>query len=260
MSQSSQKEAQIAQTYIPLVGEVGSESGQGTGFYATLGAGAAWPSNQNYKDNVDAFRFNGVSNYAVNGNANYTGGFSVDGGLGYDFGAIRTELTYGYTRASLNKVHVNNFGTFSSSGNVNKNDVMASAYFDIPFGNWVPYIGGGIGWTNLGSPQFNLGALSFGGGNRSAFGWQGKAGIAYVLNWNTDVYVEGVYSGAAGRDWNNLTTASFNNWGAKVGLRYRFGAPPVKVVVQPEPAPAPAPEPAPAPAPEPAPAPIRGLW
>jgi outer membrane protein W len=32
MSQSSQKDAQIAQTYIPLIGEVGEASGQGTGW------------------------------------------------------------------------------------------------------------------------------------------------------------------------------------------------------------------------------------
>ncbi|MFM7465267.1 MAG: hypothetical protein ACKO28_07335, partial [Cyanobium sp.] len=33
------KDTQIAQTYIPLVGEVGTASVQGTGFYLTVGAG-----------------------------------------------------------------------------------------------------------------------------------------------------------------------------------------------------------------------------
>ncbi|MEB3318361.1 MAG: hypothetical protein VKO39_09535 [Cyanobacteriota bacterium] len=254
MSQSSQKDTQIAQTYIPLIGEVGEASGQGTGWYVTVGAGAAWAGNWNFQDNLDAYNFDG--------NINTIGGFSVDGGVGYDFGAIRTELTYGFTRASLNKMHINNYETFSSSGNVDKNDVMASAYLDIPFGNWVPYVGGGLGYSNLSTPSFTVNGDRFSSGNKGLFGWQAKAGVAYVMNWNTDVYVEGTYSGASGFDTSSLSLGSFNNWGAKLGFRYRFGAPPVVVVEQPapmpEPAPAPMPEPAPAPMPEPA--PIRGLW
>ena len=182
--------------------------------------------------------------------------------MGYDFGAIRTELTYGFSRASLNKMHFNDIETFNASGNINKNDVMASVYLDIPFGSWVPYIGGGIGYTNLSTPSYTIDDERFSSGNEGLFGWQAKAGVAYVVNWNTDVYVEGTYSGASGFDTDSLTMSSFNNWGAKLGFRYRFGAPPVVVVEQP--APAPMPEPAPAPMPEPTPAPepapIRGLW
>ena len=254
MSQSSQNDAQIAQTYVPLIGEVGEASGQGTGFYITAGAGAAWAGNWDYQDNLDDYNFDG--------NINSIGGFSVDGGIGYDFGAIRTELTYVYSRASLDKMHINNYNTFSASGNIDKNDVMASAYLDIPFGDWVPYIGGGIGYSNLSTPSFTVDGERFSSGNKGLFGWQAKLGVAYVVNWNTDVYVEGTYSGASGFDTDALTLSSFNNWGAKLGFRYRFGAPPVVVVEQPAPAPepAPAPMPEPAPAPMPEPAPIRGLW
>lgn len=254
ISQSSEKDAQIAQTYIPLIGEVGQASGQGTGWYVTVGAGGAWASNWDFQDNLD--------NYNFSGNSNLTGGFAVDGGVGYDFGAIRTELTYGFSRASLHKVHVDNYETLNGSGNVDKNDVMASAYLDLPFGDWVPYIGGGIGYSNLSTPSYTIDGERFSSGNKGLFGWQAKAGVAYVLNWNTDVYVEGTYSGASGFDSGDLSYSSFNNWGAKLGFRYRFGAPPVVVVEQPAPAPepAPAPMPMPEPAPAPEPAPIRGLW
>jgi hypothetical protein len=254
ISQSSPKDTQIAQTYIPLVGEVGSASGQGTGWYVTVGAGGAWPGNWDFQDNLDEYNFSG--------NANLTGGFSVDGGVGYDFGTLRTELTYGFTRASLHKVHFDNIETFNGSGNVNKNDVMASVYLDIPFGSWVPYIGGGIGYTNLSTPSYTIDDMRFGSDNQGLFGWQAKVGVSYVMNWNTDIYVEGTYSGASGFQGDNFDYSSFNNWGAKLGFRYRFGAPPVVVVEQPAPAPEPAPAPAPMPEPEPAPAPapIRGLW
>jgi hypothetical protein len=254
MGQSSQKDAQIAQTYIPLIGEVGEASGQGTGWYVTVGAGGAWASNWDFQDNL--------ADYNFSGNANLTGGFAVDGGVGYDFGVIRTELTYSFARASLHKVHVDDFETFNGSGNIDKNDVMASVYLDLPFGDWVPYIGGGIGYSNLSTPSYTIDGERFGSGNEGLFGWQAKAGVAYVLNWNTDVYVEGTYSGASGFDSNDFSYSSFNNWGAKLGFRYRFGAPPVVVVEQPAPAPepAPAPMPMPEPAPAPEPAPIRGLW
>ncbi len=249
------KEAQIAQTYIPLVGEVGTASVQGTGFYLTVGAGAAWPSD------MDVRTRNFDPNF--NGDLNFGGGFSVDGGVGYDFGAIRTELTYGYTRSSLNDVEFNNV-EFDSSGILNKNDVMASVYLDIPFGAWVPYLGGGIGYTNISTPSLTLDGERSGSTNQGLFGWQAKVGVAYAINWNTDIYVEGTYSGAEGFSGDNVRYDSYNDFGAKLGFRYRFGSPAVVVVEQP--APAPAPEPAPMPMPEPAPAPmpepapIRGLW
>jgi len=253
MSQAGQKDTQIAQTYVPLVGNVGSESGQGTGFYLTVGAGGAWPSDVNVRTrNFDP---------NFNGDLQFGGGFSVDGGVGYDFGAIRTELTYGYTRASINEADFNN-NKVDVSGIINKNDVMASAYLDVPFGQWVPYLGGGIGYTNLSTPSFTANGFRTGSNNQGLFGWQAKVGVAYVLSWNTDIYVEGTYSGAEGFSSNNLRYDAYNDFGAKLGFRYRFGSPKVVVVEQPAPAPEPAPMPMPepAPAPMPEPAPIRGLW
>ncbi|MEB3244277.1 MAG: outer membrane beta-barrel protein [Cyanobacteriota bacterium] len=251
IGQSAPKDTEIAQTYIPLVGEVGSASVQGTGFYITVGAGAAWPSDMNVRTrNFDPNE---------NGDLNFGGGFSVDAGVGYDFGALRTELTYGYTRSSINNTEFDN-QDFSSSGIINKNDVMASVYLDVPFGAWVPYIGGGVGYTNLSTPGIKVDGDRFGSSNEGLFGWQAKAGVAYALSWSTDIYVEGTYSGASGFSSNNLRYDSYNDFGAKLGFRYRFSSPPVVVVEQPAPAPEPAPAPMPMPEPAPEPAPIRGLW
>jgi len=260
LSISSPKEAnEVAQTYIPVIGNVGSPSVQGTGFYVTAGAGYNWPSNWAYQDNVDFANFSGK--------VDLKGGFSADGGIGYDFGAIRTELTYVFGRSSLDRINANGSignddfsgSTGRVSGNLNQNSVMASAYLDIPFGHWVPYIGGGLGYTNLSTPSFTIGDTRFGSGNQGALGWQAKLGLAYAVNWNLDIYAEGVYSGASGINTDNFDFQSFNEYGAKLGFRYRFSSPPV-VVVAPAPAPAPEPAPMPMPEPAPAPAPIRGLW
>ena len=254
---------QLAQTYVPE--PVRYE--QGTGFYGTIGLGAQWPSGNSFNRDVNNFR--NFDDFEVDGRVGYGGGFSGDIGIGYDFGAWRAELTYGYSRASVNDVNdvdvdfnggrIRNVN-LDASGIVNKNDVLVSAYWDIPTGSaWVPYVGGGIGWTNLGTPNINVAGENIGGGNQSAFGWQAKLGVSYVVSRSTDVFVEGVYQGASSVTTDNVEFGAFNSWGAKVGARFRFGADPAPVAVvepAPEPAPAPAPEPAPAPAPEP----IRGLW
>lgn len=249
----SSKGSEVAQTYIPLVGDVGNgDFEQATGWYLTVGAGASAPANQGWRtSDLD---------FDANGDLEFGGGFAVDAGVGYDFGAVRTELTYSYNRASLNDV---TFGgddfEVSSSGVINKSDVFGSVYLDIPFGRWVPYIGGGVGYTNLSTPGLTIADYRFDSKSRGLFGWQGKAGIAYAVNYNWDVYAEGVYQGASGFYEGDIHYNSFNNWGGKLGFRYRFAQKPV-VVVAPAPEPAPEPAPMPMPEPEPAPAPIRGLW
>jgi opacity protein-like surface antigen len=227
------------------------------GWYLTVGAGAAWPSAQGFqtRDSWDIDK--------TTGDLHFGGGFSLDAGIGYDFGAIRTELTYGYTRASLNDVNINNSNyNFSSSGIINKNDVLASLYWDIATGSrFTPYIGGGIGYTNLSTPSVTIDGFRSGSANRGLFGWQAKVGVSYATTYNTDVYLEGTYAGASGFSSDYIQYNSYNDFGAKLGFRYRFASPEV-IVVAPEPAPQPEPAPAPMPQPEPepAPAPVRGLW
>jgi len=234
------------------------------GWYLTVGAGAVWPSDQNIRlRNPLASIISSGGGPVPRGDFSTNGGFSVDGGLGYDFGAIRAELTYGYSAPSFERLYVPNYNfTTSLAGKINKNDIMASVYWDVlPFSRFTPYIGGGIGYTNLSTPNLNLDGFNLGGANKGLFGWQAKAGVSYALAYNWDVYAEGTYSGAGGFSTPDANWGSYNDFGAKLGFRYRFAQPAV-VVVAPDPAPIPAPAPAPIPAPEPAPAPapVRGLW
>ncbi|MCS5698140.1 outer membrane beta-barrel protein [Cyanobium sp. FGCU-52] len=225
------------------------------GWYLTVGAGAAWPTTMGFRTS-DVFPGDEPS-----GDFSFGGGFSIDGGVGYDFGALRAELTYGYTRSSLNEVNINNSNyNFSGSGIINKNDVMGSLYWDIDTNSrFVPYLGGGIGYTNLSTPSFTVDGYRTDSASRGLFGWQAKVGVSYIMSYNTDVYLEGTYSGASGFYNGDVHYNSYNDFGAKLGFRYRFASPEV-VVIAPEPQPEPAPAPMPQPEPEPAPAPIRGLW
>ena len=256
VSQTAPQDATlIAQTFPePVVKEVYSANG----WYLTIGAGAQTPSDQSVSTPLIDPDFSPFT-------LDLGGGFSGDVGVGYDFGVVRAELTYGYSRASLNGLSAGTAFTNNVSGAINKNDVLASLYYDFENNSrWTPYIGGGIGYTNLSTPSLTLAGVTTNSVNKGLFGWQGKVGVSYAMNYNADVYLEGVYQGAGGYSAEDLNVNAFNSWGGKIGFRYRFGARPVAVVPAPTPAPEPMPQPAPAPMPifqpEPAPAPIRGLW
>jgi opacity protein-like surface antigen len=206
---------------------------QGTGFYATIGIGATWPNN------VDGrVRRRDLPNRSIE--LKTQAGFALDAGIGYDFGAIRTELTYVYNRISVDDVKRGRNWTSTSTNSGNQNGIMASAYWDIDTGSrWTPYIGGGVGWINqsMGNNRLvkvrrdgSLNRINTGRGSDDLFGWQAKAGVAYGLNWNTDVYAEAVYQGAESFRAGRTSYDGFdNNWGFKIGARYRFGGPRVEV-------------------------------
>jgi opacity protein-like surface antigen len=232
------------------------------GWYLTVGAGAVWPSDQSIRlRNQDAWSDFSGGQPVPRGDFSFNGGFSVDGGIGYDFGAIRAELTYGYSAPSFDRINISNYDANSSvGGKINKNDIMASVYWDVlPFSRFTPYIGGGIGYTNLSTPNLNIDGYNLGSANKGLFGYQAKLGLSYALAYNWDVYAEGTYSGAGSFSTPEINWGSYNDFGAKLGFRYRFAQPAVVVVPEP-PAPAPAPAPIPMPEPAPEPAPIRGLW
>jgi len=179
------------------------------GFYATLGVGASWPQDVNGNANVLGVPLN--SSYKLGG------GFAGEVGAGYDFGPVRTELTYSYTNATLNNVTATALGVSGSSsisnGNVNTNSVLVSAYLDIPTNSrWVPYLGGGVGYTNVG----------WAAGSQGVLGYQGKVGLSYLASKSTDVFAEGIYQGTSGFTVNEMNYDPLGSWGARVGARLRF--------------------------------------
>lgn len=227
------------------------EPGNGKGFYGTLGLGASWLNDQS----TDFLS-------PASGDYTYGGGFAGEVGVGYDFGALRTEITYGYN-------HFTNTGLDSSLGNfeneggaVNLNSGYASLYWDLPVGGrLVPYIGGGIGYTNYSFGSGSLDGVAYRGTNVGTFGYQGKVGVSYAMSHQADLFLEGVYQGGSSFSINSESYGSLNSWGGRLGMRWRFGGPVAPpVAVEPAPSPMPEPAPAPMPEPEPAPAPVRGLW
>jgi len=193
------------------------------GFYATVGLGGAWP--QNVTGNTTILGVGVTGSYALGG------GFSGDIGAGYDFGPVRTELTYAYTGASLNSVTATALGTSGtasiSNGSVSTNSVLVSAYVDIPTkSKFTPYIGGGLGYTNVGWGAYSASALGITltqqAGSQGVLGYQAKLGVTYQASAKADVFVEGTYQGSSGFSVDSVNYDSLSAFGARVGARYRF--------------------------------------
>ena len=144
---------------------------------------------------------------------------------------MRTELTYAYTGASLNTITASALGTSLttsiSNGSVNTNSVLVSAYVDIPTkSKFTPYIGGGLGYTNVGWGAYSASALGITltqqAGSQGVLGYQAKLGVTYQASAKADVFVEGTYQGSSGFSVDTVNYDSLSAFGARVGARYRF--------------------------------------
>jgi len=223
-----------------------------SGWYVTAGAGASWESSiaDSRTSSTYSSRLGREIFQERNGDVGHGDGVAVEAGVGYDFGnRLRAELTYLYDTSSLGSQqysgsisYAGGGDTFSGqadvSGRINRNSILASLYYDIPTKTrWVPYVGGGLGYTNvstsdtvynynvaLGSGGRSIGTSTVPGGSGSAFGYQAKIGMSYLASRSTDLFVEGNYLGNTSVDLGTGTSfGSFNSFGVKAGFRYRFG-------------------------------------
>jgi hypothetical protein len=153
-------------------------------------------------------------------------GFSAELGAGYDFGALRLEATYALDRSSLKGyVSVNDrYFSYSEGGSTTKQSAFLTSYWDIfPKQTWTPYLGAGVGYSNLNVKQFAEPGYAYDGYGRSLLGYQFKAGMSVNLNHKSTLFAEAVYRGTSGFQtndgFNNWQNASFSSWGGQLGVR-----------------------------------------
>ncbi len=201
-------------------------STQMKGLYFTGGIGASWPGDVSATDVTTP-----TANYSFTDH--HLGGFSAETGLGYDFGSIRAEITYAYDSSKvMGYTDPNGEWTYSPEGSVNKNSVFASAYWDINTNSrFSPYIGAGIGYSNLSVSQtgenLNGFQIDYAPYSAGAFAYQFKAGLSYLLSKSSEVFGEGIYRGMTGYSATDQGTTynynNFNSWGFLIGARIRLG-------------------------------------
>ena len=153
-------------------------------------------------------------------------GASAELGLGVNFDGLRIEATYALDASQLSG-YTNVRGIdfdYISGGEVRKQSAFLSGYWDIlRRKSWTPYLGAGIGYSNLDVRGFSDPGLSYEAFNRSLWGYQFKAGISVDVSASSKIFAEGIYRGTSRfdtndgfNDWNN---ASWSSWGGQLGIR-----------------------------------------
>lgn len=211
-----------------------SGANQLDGWYATLGSGFVSPQTPSANTTV-----NGT---AITGSLEQNLAYSGEVGFGYDFGAIRTEFTYGYTPISSKNWKASwNGGNLSAplSTNYNISSFLFGAYYDVKTNSkFTPYIGGAIGPGAVSVPSISASvnniSVSTVSSTEGVFAYQAKAGISYAASKEADLFVEAGYLGTSSTSVSAVAAGSGNtvspitiggNGGflAKLGFRYRFG-------------------------------------
>ena len=194
------------------------------GFYLTVGGGTNIVQDTDWDETLDGEKYKG--------DVELDSKFSIDGGIGYDFGKWRTELTYQSMPTDLDTISaekvIGSVGvTATASGDVDVTSYMATVYYDLPdyeIGNktLVPYLGAGIGTTNIDVGTITVDSVSTGGGDDDTTSYQLKLGSSLELSKKADLYVEGVYFATG--DFNVLDTDfdPIQSFGARSGVRFRF--------------------------------------
>ena len=155
-----------------------------------------------------------ISEIDYKGKLRFKDGSGWETGLGYDFGRLRTELTYGQSNNDIKNITAQiNEGTnkgiaadATASGNLKITNIFLNSYLDFPLGKekkFTPYIGGGIGASKLEIDNITVVNEEVKAANAWLFGYQGKLGLSYSISQNLHIFGEGTSSsfsdlGAAG--------------------------------------------------------------
>jgi len=106
-------------------------------------------------------------------------GFGLGLAGGYEFGnGMRAELELSYRRNGADAVDGASVG-----GSASSLGIMANGYYDFHLGQWVPYLGGGVGLAII-HAKITDGGFTFVDDAGVTMGFQGIAGAGYKLTPN----------------------------------------------------------------------------
>ena len=205
--------------------EVNSEELKGLYFTGNIGTSsftsADWKAEVNGLDHKGDLKFDDGTGWEL--------------GLGYDFGRVRTELSYGNSYNEIKSISAKiNEGTLigtsvesSASGDLKIKNILINGYLDFPFGEQkklTPYLGAGIGGSKLDIDNITVAGEELESASTWLFGYQAKLGLSYLLNNNVNIFGEGIYSafsdlGVAGEKYGLGSNSDINY---RAGFRLRF--------------------------------------
>ncbi|MEM1443366.1 MAG: outer membrane beta-barrel protein [Verrucomicrobiota bacterium] len=121
-------------------------------------------------------------------------GYTVGGGVGVRtpfLGGFRFELEGFFGENDVVGGAINgNSGPFSNAtGSLETYGFQFNMVKEFDFGGFKPYIGGGIGFTEVSAEAVAYGPINF-TDNDGAFAWQAIAGVEFPVSENVGIYVE----------------------------------------------------------------------
>ena len=145
----------IALSASAITSPVIAEENDGKGWYGTAGIGFVSP---NDPTGDECLTLSG-NRYCADYDFGFDAGISGEIGVGYDFGKFRVEATYSRSNTSMddvsaditeNGVDVITLTSKVDDGDTAQNSFMLNAYYDFDTDSkFVPYVGGGIGYTEI---------------------------------------------------------------------------------------------------------------
>lgn len=213
------------------------------GWYAGLSTGVSLPSglpNRNFAVYTPAVNFSASQGYGL-GN-----GLSVAGQVGYQLKDFRLEGEFLYQNMTRSATNVSvtplGLGTASSSyasANVDTYSGFINGYYDFNRDKkWSPYIGVGVGLTNIDTSQAVRSlpvTLETPGVNTTVFAYQAKLGLSYNVDPKTALFLQYRYMGTAGFNYGGARVTaggqvynvpgisnSLSNSSFELGGRFRF--------------------------------------
>jgi len=225
----------LASISTPVLADVYSsseEDDKGKGFYTSLSYSINFP--EDLEANIDNDHWDNVK---AKFGTDDGGGIQV--GLGYDFGNVRTDVTYSQTSYDVTAVSgtkgANSLTSTEITGDkdADVSTLLFNAYWDFENNSkFTPYLGGGIGSSDIEGVNFTAtyrGETSdFNAQERDAFTWKGIFGLNFEVTNDVSLFAEGTYTeisqfhSLGGSDTIHLEYDPLTAWGGTVGLRYTF--------------------------------------
>jgi len=196
----------------------GSYQEEKQGWYLNLGAGLT------QIDDTGASETLSGTKYEID--FEMDNGFSYSIGAGYDFGKVRVEGSFNKASNDIDEFTAKAGGsgvTTTASGDVDVTTWAITGYYDFENeSKWTPYIGAGIGTTNVEVEKLTIAGINTGDGDGDATSYQLKLGTSYEVAETTDLYGEVAYTAISDLDIEGTDMESTNSWGLQAGVRFRF--------------------------------------
>lgn len=200
-----------------VLGISGTATAQGNSWYIAGGLGASFANDADVSQAGLEFT-TGLDTGAIGSLA-----------FGRSFESLRAEGEFTYIQNDVSSLSLLGV-TVDASGDVSAAAFMANLYYDFRTdenGRWKPFLGGGIGYTNLSINSLSAGGIPVADDDAGAFAYQFKAGIGYGFTESVDGTLGYRFFGTGDADFVDVTGAPFTVDGLQthiieLGVRYRF--------------------------------------